>query len=101
MAPNTQLIQDHIPILWVHPDEAYLPEDCIVMSERGDLYKKGKKPRKVTTFKNTLDDLADYDSNYYLKLPEIDMKEFMVSAGHGIAGSGPQAVADLVKKNYS
>ena len=39
-----QLIKDHIPILWLHPDESYLPVDCKVMAEKGDLYKKEKKP---------------------------------------------------------
>src|SRR3970282_1374486 len=96
-----KLIKDHTPILWLHPHESFLPEDCEIMAKSGDLYKKGKKPRLVTDFKKTLDDLANYGSEYYLKLPEIDMKDFKVSVGHGVAGSGPDAVAELAKRKYA
>lgn len=98
---DSELIEKHAPILWLHPDEAFLPEDCKVMAESGDLYKKGEKPRPVKKFKRTLDDLGNYGSNYFLKLPEIDMKNFMVPARYGIPGSGPEAVAELARKLYS
>lgn len=96
-----KLIKDHTPILWLHPHESYLPEDCEVMAKSGDLYKKGKNPRLLKKFKKTLADLANYDSQYFLKLPEIDMREFKVSPKHGIPGSGPDAVAELAKRKYA
>ena len=96
-----QLIEDHAPILWFHPEEAFLPEDCKVMVERGDLYKKGETRQKVKGFNKTLDDLANYSSKYYLKLPEIDMRDFLVPAEHQIFGIGPDAVAKLAKMLYA
>ena len=96
-----KLIKDHTPILWLNPHEAFLPEDCEVMVKEGDLYKKGKNPRLLKKFKKTLADLANYDSQYFLKLPEIDMREFKVSPKHGIPGSGPDAVAELAKRKYA
>jgi hypothetical protein len=42
-----KLIKDHTPILWLHPHEAFLPEDCEVMVKEGDLYKKRKESTPV------------------------------------------------------
>jgi len=85
-----KLIKDHAPILWIHPNEAFIPEDCGIMVKVADLY---KDEEKVDSFKNTLSSLGKYGKGNYLKIPDIDMRKFTVPKNSGVAGMGPEAIS--------
>lgn len=74
-----------------------MPEDCEIMVKAADLYKDGKK---VKSFKHTLSSLGKFGQGNYLKIPDIDMRNFTVPKGSGVAGSGPEAVSELARKKY-
>ena len=41
MTNEEKLIRQYTPILHIHEEESFLPEDCKTMAERADLYEKG------------------------------------------------------------
>ena len=65
------------------------------MAKLADLYKDGNR---VDTFRHTLGALGKYGNGHYLKLPDIDMREFTIPKGSVVVGAGPNAVAELAKK---
>ena len=67
------------------------------MAKLADLYKDGNR---VDTFRHTLGALGKYGKGHYLKLPDIDMREFTIPKGSVVVGAGPNAVAELAKKRY-
>jgi len=93
-----ELIRRYAPILWLHEDDAFLPEDCKVMEE---FAKVGTSNANMKPFK--LDELAYLKDSkkYYMDIPEIDFNNFGLNSEYDGPKLGPEALSDHVRKKFS
>ncbi|MBT7059597.1 MAG: hypothetical protein HN976_31160 [Lentisphaerae bacterium] len=85
------------PILWLHPDESYFPEDCGNVLAISDLNRPGTKPTSLTS----LDELGAETKETHFTLRHVDFDWFKVFGNRGIPGAGPAATSKLVGSLYS
>ena len=81
----------------MHEDDAFLPEDCVVMEK---FAKVGKSNSDMKSFK--LDELGDLKDSkrYYMDIPEIDYSNFGLSSGYGGPEMGPEALSAYVREKF-
>lgn len=101
MTEDEKLIRKYVPILHFHEEESFLPEDCKVMVERGNLcsWKNGKEIEE--SFNYTLDGLPTEDSEkYFLNIPFLDMNNFTVDdrTKTTLKELGPRAIAQIARE---
>ncbi|MHA1989279.1 MAG: hypothetical protein ACW98D_21885, partial [Promethearchaeota archaeon] len=100
-AEKLKLIKKHAPIFWLHEYEAFVPEDCKIMVEISDLY---RKKRKEPNQPKNLDELGQVPDSQecYLKIIDLDMKNFSIPTAYHqkITGLGPAGVAELAREKY-
>jgi len=98
-----KLAQKHAPILWLHEKEAFLPEDCKVLVEISDLYRRGQKERTEHQ-PGSLEDLGriPQSEDCYLNIRDLDMQGFLVPEAYQnrIPELGPEAVSHLAREKY-
>ncbi len=98
-----ELVKKHAPIFWLHERESFLPEDCKIVVEVSDLYRKGKRVDDDKQPQN-LDDLGDIRNSEecYLKFRDLDMQEFTIPVAYEqtIPEVGPDAVGHLARIKY-
>jgi hypothetical protein len=92
------LAKRYAPILWLHEDDAFLPEDCRVME---DVAKAGTSPADMKSFKlNELGKLKNSD-RYYMDIPGVDFENFGENSGYAGPDLGPEAVAAYLREKFS
>jgi len=94
---DIELIKRYAPILWLHEDDAFLPEDCAVMEK---LAKVGTSKEDMKPF--TLDELGDLKNSekYYLDIPEIDFNNFGMGSDYEGPKMGPEALSAQVRNKF-
>lgn len=92
-----ELINRFAPILWLHSQDNFFPEDCLVMEQMAKL---GRSPADLRDF--TLDELGDLDDSqdYYMDLPELDFNNFADDAAYSGTAMGPEALSHLACQKY-
>lgn len=92
-----ELIRRYAPILWLHEDDAFFPEDCAVMSQYAQI---GKSDAEMRDF--TLDELGDLDDSqdYYMNLPGIDFNNLGMNSGYEGPAMGPEGLSLYVRETY-
>jgi len=93
-----ELIKRHAPILWMHEDDAFLPEDCNVMEGPA---KVGTSPRDMKSFK--LDELGKLKNSekYYMDIPEVDFNNFGINSNYPGKEVGPSGVSAHLREKFS
>jgi hypothetical protein len=92
------LIKRYAPILWMHEDDAFLPEDCAVMEELAEV---GTTPKNLKSFK--LDDLGGLkasDKNYMV-IPGVEFDKFGIDSSYEGPEMGPEGVSDHLREKFS
>lgn len=92
------LIKKNAPILWIHENDHFFPEDCQIMEQIARL---GKTSKTMSSFK--LDDLGNLNNSqdYYMDLPDIDYTDFGMGTDFEGSEVGPDRLAALVREKYS
>jgi hypothetical protein len=95
---KADLIKRHAPILWMHENDAFLPEDCMVMESLAEI---GTSDDDMKSFKlDELDRLKGSDK-YFMDIPEIDFNNFGSNSKYAGAKMGPCAVSDHLREKFS
>ena len=91
------LIKRYAPILWMHDNDAFLPENCGVMEK---FAKVGKFESNMKSFK--LDELGDLKDSkrYHMDIPEIDYNNFGLNSDYDGPEMGPDALSAYVREKY-
>ena len=100
-ADQIKLIKKHAPIFWLHELEAFVPEDCKVMVEISDLYRKKKREDNQPSNLNDLGKITNSEE-CYLKVKDLDMKNFTTPTSYHqrISRLGPEGVAEMAREKY-
>lgn len=102
MAENEILIKKYVPILHFHEEEAFLPEDCKIMVERGNLCAWKDNKEIDESFSHTLDGLptGKESKKYFLNLPMFDMNNFTIEEKFKstIKELGPRAISQIARE---
>ena len=95
---NLQLIKRFAPVLWLHEEDAFLPEDCAVMENLAEV---GTSPEKLKSFK--LDDLGPLKNSEkcYMDIPGVDFSNFGLDSDYTGPKIGPQGVSDHLREKFS
>lgn len=90
-----ETIEKYAPIVWIHADDAFLPEDCAAMEK---FAKVGTSDEDMEPF--TLDELGEIEDSkkYYLKIPEIDYNSFDIPTEYDGSRLGPEAIANYARQ---
>ena len=86
---DLELIQRYAPIVWLHQDEAFLPENCRVMEQYARL---GTRAENLRIFQ--LDELGNLPNSdkYYMDIPELDYAGFGTRSSYQGVEVGPEGV---------
>ena len=91
------LIKKYAPILWIHQNDAFLPEDCRVMEEIAKIRTKSSPPKP---FK--LDELGDkkYSKDHFMDIPEVKFSDFGVDSEYEGPELGPEGVSAHMREKF-
>jgi len=102
MTNEVKLIRQYIPILHIHEEEPYLPEDCKRITELADLCEKKNGKNVIVKANPGLDGLpTDNNSkDLFLNLPMLDMKNFSMTDKQKALyiEQGPRGVARIARE---
>ena len=95
------LVAEYAPLMWLHEREAFVPEDCGIIVQISDLYRKGNREDEQPAELDDLGQIRD-SKECYLKIRDLDMREFQLPDAQAktIGEMGPDAVARLASSRY-
>jgi hypothetical protein len=103
LAQQLDLVTRHVPILWLHRNEAFHPVDAQRMLDRCDVYRKRSSGDvKLPTQPATLDELSrvSRSENCYLELPDLDPVGFRIPDGIQATPAGHPLEGKWVRIEY-